>query len=71
MKFWRKLTELRAVNAEAAKVNEEILQQAGRDHETALRMRDHVSRQAERLVTGDSRNHYSESLTKAFRGRTA
>lgn len=71
MNFLRRLTELRQVNADAAKANEAILEQAGKDHETALRMREHVSRQTERLVHGDARNHYSESLTKAFRGRTA
>jgi hypothetical protein len=71
MKFWRRLAELREANARAARENNEVLQKAETDHETALAMRDVADEQAGKLKSADRRNHYSESLTQSFRGRTA
>lgn len=68
MKFLKRLAELREANTNATKANTAILQQAETDHEVALDMRDRVIEQAGRLSSGDRRNHYSESLTRAFRG---
>lgn len=71
MNFLRRLKELRAVNTSATKANEALLEQAETDHAVALRMRERVGLQAGRLIAADERNHYSESLTKSFRGRPA
>lgn len=71
MKFWKRLAELREANAAAARENTKVLKQAETDHETALVMRDLADEQAGKLKSADRRNHYSESLTQSFRGRTA
>jgi len=71
MNFLRKLSELRAANASATQATEALLEQADLDHITALEMRERTAGLADKLVAADRRNHYSESLTKSFRGRTA
>jgi hypothetical protein len=71
MTFWKKLAELREANTSATENTNALLKQADKDHEAALDLRERVVRQAGTLARGDRRNHYSESLTKAFRGRTA
>lgn len=71
MKFLKRLAQLREANTAAQKNNEQLLKQAGKDHEAALAMHDQVVEQAARLSASDRRNHYSESLTHSFRGRTA
>jgi hypothetical protein len=71
MKFWKRLAELRDINTNATQNTNALLEQADKDHEAALDLRERVVRQAGTLARGDRRNHYSESLTKAFRGRTA
>ena len=70
MKFLKRLAELHENNTAATEATEKVLQQADRDHEVALHMRDVVTEQAGRLSGANHRNHYSESLTHAFRGRT-
>lgn len=42
-----------------------------RRHDTALRRLRQAEDQAKELQATDSRNHYSESLTHAFRGKPA
>lgn len=71
MKFWKKLAELREANTSATEANSALLEKADKDHEAALDLRERSVQQAITLATGDRRNHYSESLTKAFRGRPA
>lgn len=71
MKFLKRLAELRAANTTATEATEKVLEQADKDHENALAMDVRVTEQARRLNSADHRNHYSESLTHAFQGRTA
>jgi hypothetical protein len=78
MKFLNKLKELRDSNAAAARASRAVLEQANRhgaDAELAqgiaLERLEQATEQAKRLSGADPRNHYSESLTHAFRGRTA
>ena len=71
MNFWKRLAELRASNTAATENTEKMLEQAEQDHEVALVMRERVTEQAGRLTGADHRNHYSESLTHAFRGKPA
>lgn len=71
MSFFKRLSELRKVNEDAAVVNESAKLDADRDHEIALARLQQATEQANKLSGMDRRNHYSESLTHAFRGRTA
>lgn len=71
MRLFRKFIELREANASAASASQAILEDADRDHAVALAKLEEVTAQANTLSTADRRNHYSESLTHAFRGRTA
>lgn len=71
MKLFKRLSERHRANQEAAAANESAKEAADRDHEVALARLEQATRQAETLSGMDSRNHYSESLTHAFRGRTA
>ena len=71
MNFLRRLAEMRATNTAATKATEKVLQQADKDHEVALEMRDRVTTQAGRLKDHDRRNHYSEGLTYSMRGKPA
>lgn len=71
MRFLTRLAELRAINTRATKKNEEILEQATEAHEAAVAMDRRVTEQTRTLTGTDRRNHYSESLTHAFRGKTA
>lgn len=71
MKFLKRLAELRAINTAATETNQAVLQQADKDHEVALAMREKATKQAGQLTATDRRNHYSESLTQSFQGRIA
>jgi hypothetical protein len=71
MNFLRRLADLRAANTTATKATEALIEQADKDHQVALQMRDRVGKQAGKLQAADRANHYSESLTQSFRGRTA
>jgi exonuclease VII small subunit len=78
MKFLNRFRELRDINTKALEANRAILDEANRlgenaeqHKEVALQRLQQATEQAERLGGADRRNHYSESLTHAFRGRTA
>lgn len=78
MKFFKRLRDLQDVNAAAARKSQAVLEQAnahGAEAEqaqtVALERLEQATEQAKRLNGADHRNHYSESLTHAFRGRTA
>lgn len=71
MSFFKRLSELRKVNEDATAVNESAAAEADRDHQIALARLIQAEAQAAKLSGMDKRNHYSESLTHAFRGRTA
>lgn len=68
--FWR-LRELRDSNKAGVEANEETLKFADTARDVALEQLAHAGEQARRLHGADRRNHYSESLTHAFRGETA
>jgi hypothetical protein len=67
----RKLLPQHTANKEALERNRIILADAERDAETVEAIRDQAEKQAAKLRQADNRNHYSESLTHAFRGSTA
>lgn len=74
MNFLKRLTQLAQLsrtNEEATAVNEAAKEAADRDHEHALARLAEATEQADTLSGMNNRNHYSESLTYAFRGRTA
>lgn len=78
MKMFNRARALRAVNAAALEVNKAVLAEASRLGEhaeqhrlAALERLEQATEQAKRLGGADRRNHYSESLTHAFRGRTS
>lgn len=56
-----------AICAQAERLGEH----AEQDQVTALQRLEQATAQAKRLIGADRRNHYSESLTHAFRGRTS
>jgi hypothetical protein len=67
----RKLYAMHAENKEALESNRTVLADAEREAESIEAIRTQAEAQAEKLRHADIRNHYSESLTHAFRGRTA
>ena len=78
MKIFKRLRALReadhaaiensnAITAEVERTDPEI----DRRHQTALARLGESTEQARKLKDADRRNHYSEGLTKSFRGRTA
>lgn len=71
MIFFKKLRQVRRQNEEAAEAHVKVKAQIDRDHERALARLAQATEQADTLSGMDNRNHYSESLTYAFRGRTA
>jgi phosphate uptake regulator len=79
MKFlFRKLAGLREADRAAIQNSKALLEEAHRtdpavdaEHEEALRRLREATEQANRLKSMDKQNHYSESLTQSFRGRTA
>jgi hypothetical protein len=72
MKFlMKKLRAMHEENRQALETNKTILEVAIRQGETVEAIRAQAEQQAEKLRQADGRNHYSESLTHAFRGRTA
>lgn len=78
MKLFRKLIELRDDNKAALETSrclardaEKLAEDATVSLGRAILQYDQAARQADRLSDADHRNHYSESLTHAFRGRTA
>ena len=71
MNFLKRLAELRKINEDALVVNESAKLDADREHKLALARLKQATEQADTLTGMDTRNHYSESLTLAFRGRTA
>lgn len=78
MKFFKALRALRDVNTAAAQTSREVLERAetsapdiDQSHAHALKRLREATEQANQLYEANDRNHYSESLTLAFRGRTA
>jgi hypothetical protein len=71
MKFLKRLSELRKENDTATAASECVLATADRDHQIALARLAQATEQADTLSDMNTRNHYSQSLTYAFRGRTA
>jgi phosphate uptake regulator len=79
MKFlFKKLAGLREADRAAIENSKALLEEThrtdpdvDREHELALKRLKEASEQARRLKAMDAKNHYSESLTKSFRGRTA
>lgn len=78
MKLFGKLSELRDINAAAARASRVVLAQANRHGAEAARAGslaqerlEQATAQAKRLHAADDRNHYSESLTQSFRGSPA
>lgn len=71
MSFFKRFTALRKANEDAVVVNESAKLDADREHEIALARLAEATEQASRLTTMNTRNHYSEGLTHAFRGKTA
>ncbi len=70
MSFFKRFAELRKTNEDAVVVNESAKQDADREHQIALARLKQATEQADTLAGMNTRNHYSESLTYAFRGRT-
>lgn len=79
MRFlFKKLAGLMEADKAAIENSEALLAEAERtdphvdaEHEVALEQLSKAAEQARRLKAMDANNHYSESLTKAFRGRLA
>lgn len=78
MKLFSKLRALREADHAAIENSRAILEEVDRTesevdemHATALERLRESTEQALRLKDADRRNHYSEGLTKSFRGRTA
>lgn len=69
--MFKRIRELLRESREATVQNEALLADAERQHMLALEQDAHAEAQALTLVGMDQRNHYSESLTHAFRRRTA
>lgn len=61
----RKQAEAEALEAKAAKI------QAGIDLSAAHEVRREVSQQSEKLREINRQNHFSEGLTRSFRGKPA
>lgn len=78
MKFFKKLRALREADHAAIENSRKLAHEIDRTdpevdeaHETALQRLEESTEQARRLKDADRRNHYSESLTHAFRGSPA
>lgn len=78
MKLFKKLRELRAADHAAIENSRALLDEVTRTdpevdemHATALQRLRESTEQARKLKDADRRNHYSEGLTKSFRGRPA
>jgi hypothetical protein len=71
MNFLKRLSISRKANEDAVAVNESAKADADRDHQIALARLAQATEQADRLIDMNTRNHFGESLTHAFRGRTA
>lgn len=71
MNLFKRLSELRKTDEDAVAVNESSKLSAARDHEIALARLAQATRQADTLADMNHRNHFGESLTHAFRGKTA
>ena len=78
MKLFKHVRALRAANTAALEVNKAAIAEANRlgknaeaHRQAALDRLEQATEQAKRLGGADRRNHYSESLTHAFRGRTS
>jgi hypothetical protein len=71
MRFWSKLKDVKRLHEEAQRRNEALGEVAQRDGEVSEALLAITTRQAEVLTVHNTKNHYSESLTHAFRGKTA
>lgn len=69
--FFKRIHKLLVENRERLQVNDLKLEAAEREHQIALERDRRAEEQALTLSGMDRRNHYSESLTMAFRGRTS
>jgi hypothetical protein len=67
--IFKRIKDLLRENRAAAEANQASLEAADREHEIALQRDRTAEIQAVTLSGMDRRNHYSESLTYAFRGR--
>lgn len=70
MKLFKRIQSLFEDNVTATEVNAALLEDAERAHLLALEREQQVDEQAKTLRHMNQKNHYSESLTLAFRGRT-
>jgi hypothetical protein len=70
MLLMKRLRALRKKDKDAVVVNEAILATATSHQAEALAALEQAEVQAAKLAGMDARNHYSESMTYAFRGRT-
>lgn len=75
--FW-KIRERREADQKAMKHSQALLEEmvttepeAAQSHEDAIRQLNKATEQAKRLRAMNKQNHYSESLTQAFRGNPA
>lgn len=68
--LWKKLSAMHAENKEALETNKTVLQAAEAEADTIAQLRARTEEQAAKLREANHRNHYSEGLTKSFRGRT-
>ena len=78
MKLFKKLHVRHTEDQAKADTSQALLEETCRTEPEALEMQRRAQEllaaaeeQAKRLQAADHRNHYSESLTHAFRGRTA
>lgn len=71
MILMKRLRLRRKKEEDAVVTNEAILVDADLHHQEALVALEAADVQAQKLADMDVRNHYSESMTYAFRGKTA
>jgi hypothetical protein len=71
MNFLKRLSEMHAANKAALTKNYDVLEAAERDAETIKVIQSQAEEQARKLHETNFKNHYSESLTHAFRGKPA
>lgn len=78
MSWFRKIRERREADRKAMKESQALLHEmvstepeAAQSHKDALKQLNRATEQAQKLRDMNTQNHYSESLTHAFRGKPA
>ena len=69
--LWKKLAAMHSANKEALETNKSILEAANVQAGEIAEIKARAEEQAVKLCEANRRNHYSESLTHAFRGNPA